>query len=224
MFDVVSDTWNPITGCLHGCRYCWARKLATTRLKSSRKYRGGFTPKIHLDEFKRRFKGDLIFVCDMGDIFSPNVRDEWVMMVLEYVSRFPDKQFLFLTKNPERYKDFLDIMPSNAILGATIETNKDELYVRYRISNAPIPSKRYKAMRDVKWDKKFVSVEPILEFDLEPFVAMIEDIKPILVYVGYDNYSNKLPEPPLWKTNELINRLREFTTVKVKTLRNAWYE
>ncbi len=26
-------TWNPITGCLNGCDYCYARKLANTRLK-----------------------------------------------------------------------------------------------------------------------------------------------------------------------------------------------
>jgi len=27
-------TWNPITGCLNGCEYCYARKLANTRLKN----------------------------------------------------------------------------------------------------------------------------------------------------------------------------------------------
>ena len=27
-------TWNPITGCLNGCEYCYARKLANTRLKA----------------------------------------------------------------------------------------------------------------------------------------------------------------------------------------------
>ncbi|KKK91159.1 hypothetical protein LCGC14_2715740, partial [marine sediment metagenome] len=26
-------TWNPITGCLNGCDYCYARRLANTRLK-----------------------------------------------------------------------------------------------------------------------------------------------------------------------------------------------
>ena len=28
MFQEVTDTWNPITGCLHGCIYCWARRYA----------------------------------------------------------------------------------------------------------------------------------------------------------------------------------------------------
>lgn len=27
-------TWNPVTGCLNGCEYCYARKLANGRLKS----------------------------------------------------------------------------------------------------------------------------------------------------------------------------------------------
>ena len=22
------STWNPVTGCLHGCEYCYARKIA----------------------------------------------------------------------------------------------------------------------------------------------------------------------------------------------------
>ncbi len=26
-------TWNPITGCLNGCEYCYARRLANTRLR-----------------------------------------------------------------------------------------------------------------------------------------------------------------------------------------------
>jgi DNA repair photolyase len=26
-------TWNPITGCLHNCSYCYAKVLAETRLK-----------------------------------------------------------------------------------------------------------------------------------------------------------------------------------------------
>jgi DNA repair photolyase len=27
MFDFVTETWNPITGCSHECVYCWARRL-----------------------------------------------------------------------------------------------------------------------------------------------------------------------------------------------------
>lgn len=26
--DWCDSTWNPVTGCLHGCAYCYARKIA----------------------------------------------------------------------------------------------------------------------------------------------------------------------------------------------------
>jgi hypothetical protein len=64
-----------------------------------------------------------------------------------------------------------------------------------------------------------VSIEPIMDFDLEPFVQWIGDIKPILVHVGYDNYNSNLPEPPLSKTNQSIYQLRTFAAVKILTLR-----
>jgi hypothetical protein len=56
------------------------------------------------------------------------------------LAKHPKTWFLLLTKNPERYKDFLGSMPKNVVLGATIETDSYELYLQYRISQAPLPS------------------------------------------------------------------------------------
>jgi len=220
MFDVVTRTWNPITGCLHFCKYCWARRFVERRLKYTRKYRNGFSPKIHFEEFNKRFDGGFVFVSDMGDMFGDWVPDEWIMRVLDHIRKFSETEFLFLTKNPKRYLEFLDYFPENLVLGATIETNQDDLYKGYRISRAPLPSERYKVMRDLEWDKKFISVEPILDFDLDVFVQWIREIKPVMVYVGYDNYNCGLPEPSLEKTKSLIQLLQRFTEVRVKTLRD----
>ena len=52
----------------------------------------------------------------------------------------------------------------------------------------------------------------------------IRDINPFMVYVGYDNYGYRLPEPPLAKTLRLIRELESFTIVVRKTLRPAWNE
>jgi len=226
MFNIVSRTWNPVTGCSHLCRYCWARRLAETRLKRSPRYRDGFIPKIHEQEFKATFKpGEFVFVSDMGDLFCEQVEDEWILRVLDHIRKFPKTHFLLLTKNPRRYRDFLDRFPPNVILGATIETNRDDLYREHRISGAPLPSLRYKAMRDLKWSKKFVSVEPVLDFDLDVFAQWIEEIEPLIVYVGYDNYGNRLPEPPLRKTLALIERLSKLPCLVIrKTIRPAWFE
>ena len=147
---------------------------------------------------------------------------DWILKVLNRIRQFPHTTFFFLTKNPARYLEFLDVMPRNAILGATIETNRDEGYER--ISKAPKPSERIKAMIELTWPHKLIVIEPVLDFDLEEFVKALKDIGLREVYVGYDNYGNKLPEPPLEKTLQLVNALREFTIVHVKTLRPAWYE
>ena len=225
MFSVVTRTWNPVTGCTHLCVYCWARRLAETRLRRSPRYRDGFVPRFNAEELRARFRpGELVFVSDMGDLFCDHVEDGWIRRVLRHMARFPETHCLLLTKNPERYFDFLDEMPPNAILGATIETNRDDMYRERRISGAPLPSFRYRAMSDLAWPKKFISIEPILDFDLEEFAGWIEEIGPFMVYVGYDNYGNRLPEPPLPKTLKLIERLERTVLVVRKALRPAWYE
>jgi hypothetical protein len=76
-------------------------------------------------------------------------------------------------------------------------------------------------MRELPFKNKVVSVEPIMDFDLEIFVQWLKDIGPVLVHVGYDNYKNNLPEPSLSKTYQLIDQLRAFTRVKTLTLRES---
>jgi len=232
MFGMVTKTWNPITGCLHRCVYCWARRLVETRLKNTKKYRKcGFSPTIHMEEFKVTFKpNELVFVSDMGDMWGEWVSSDWIMKVLEHVRKFPKTKFLFLTKYPRRYLNFSGLLKKldNVILGATIETDRTIDYLAWKISEAPAPDARMAAMWALRlrgFKNLMVSIEPILDFRLETFVDMILKIEPEFIYVGYDNYNNKLPEPPLEKTLRLIKELRDQGfTVYEKTIRKAWYE
>lgn len=225
MFSIVTATWNPISGCIYNCSYCWARDLATTKLKNSHRYSKGFKPNLNLREFSTRFvKDDLIFVCDMGDMFADFIPDDWIERVLDHTRKFPEADFLYMTKNPVRYLELLPYIPQNAILGATIETTDDEIIQTDKLSNAPHPSQRYKAMRTLDWSRKIISIEPILDFDLSIFSRWIKDIKPLIVFVGYDNYSHGLREPTLKQTNELISVLSKTSLVIEKTIRPAWYE
>ncbi|RLI86574.1 MAG: hypothetical protein DRP01_03990 [Archaeoglobales archaeon] len=225
MFPIVDFTCNPVTGCLHYCKYCYARRLAETRLKNVPRYRKGFVPRINSREFRKRFcKNDIVFLCDMGDLFGDFIPREWIFKVLRYVKGFPKTYFLLLTKNPKRYHEFLEYFPDNVVLGATIETNRDDLYIKHNISKAPLPSERYKAMSSLDFGLKFVSIEPILEFDLEVLVKWIKEIDPVIVFVGYDNHNFKLPEPPYLDTLNLISMLEEFTIVIRKCIRWAWFE
>jgi len=224
-------TWNPITGCYHYCIYCWARRLVEKRLKNiTKKYAEGFKPKFHPQELSKRFKpGDFVFVCDVGDMFGRWVPEEWILKVLNHISKFPKTTFLLLTKNPERFFEFEDVLKRlhNIVLGATIETDFNLLYMEHRISNAPIPQRRIKAMAELgsKGFRIMLSIEPILDFSSLFSTIIAEIISPDFVYIGYDNYGNRLPEPPLIKTMELIRELREHgITVYTKTLRKAWFE
>lgn len=225
MFNLVTQTWNPVTGCRYECEYCWARKLAVTKLKNIQRYSNGFQPMLNEKEFNSKFRdGDFVFVSDMGDLFGEFIPSNWISKVFDHVRLFPEAYFLFLTKNPARYNEFLVTIPKNAILGATIETNIDEHLQKTNLSEAPLPSERYKAMRDLNWGKKMISIEPILDFDLEVIGQWIENIFPFLVYIGYDNYRHKLPEPKLSKTLSLIERVsKDFLTIK-KNIRPSWSE
>jgi len=191
MFKEVK-TWNPVTGCLHFCRYCWARSLVQKRLSRLEKYKNGFKPTFHSRELDKHFKaGITVFVVSMGDLFGSWVPREWIERVLDTIRKNPQTTFLLLTKNPARYNEF-DI-PPNALIGATIETDLDELYIRERISLAPSPSKRIQAMKSLD-GRKIISIEPVIKFS-QGFAEKIISLDPRLVYYGHDNYRNNLPEP-----------------------------
>ncbi len=229
MFHKVTRTWNPITGCLHYCVYCWARRLAETRLKNTKKYREGFKPKFHERELNAKFKpGEFVFVADMGDMWGSWVPAEWIVKVLEVVKKYPKTTFLFLTKNPWRYLHLhhLIVDLDNVIVGCTVETDDSVMYRERMISYAPTPDSRFEALAMLrrKGDRLMISIEPILDFTMG-FPERILDANPEFVYVGYDNYNCGLPEPPLHKTMELIDILRQHgITVYTKTLRKAWHE
>jgi DNA repair photolyase len=216
MFHHIDKTWNPVIGCLHNCTYCWARRLTETRLKDMEKYKDGFKPKLCDYELKKSFKKKFVFVADMGDMFGDWVPREWITKVLASIKSNPSSYFLFLTKNPKRYKEFLNEFPPNVVLGATIETNRE-----YTVSKTPARYERYKSMADLTFKNKLVCIEPVMDFDPDIFAQWIKEICPAIVYIGYDNYKNGLPEPSLTKTKDLIKRMQTYTQVSTKTLREA---
>ena len=49
-----------------------------------------------------------IFVCSMADLFGEWVPDEWIDDVIKATQRALHHRYLFLTKNPERYGEWLE--------------------------------------------------------------------------------------------------------------------
>lgn len=206
MFKSITSTWNVYKGCRFNCTYCNARKAAETRFRHIARYRDGFKPKLIETELQRRFKpGQFIFVAYMGDIAFAT-KDQ-LLRILAKVREFPETWFLIQSKNPRQLYDWCAdwgiCAPPNVYVGTTIESNRD-----YGVTKAPSPYDRFLYLNGYPHDLKFLSIEPIMDFDLDEFVIWIGAMKPQIIEVGADNYHNHLVEPPWWKVEKLLNNLR----------------
>lgn len=216
--DFITDTHNPLVGCRHFCIYCWARKLANTRLRHLPQYELGFDHICFIpDKLQYIGRNQGVFICDMGDMFGAWVPAEWISRILEALRKANDSNvFFFETKNPARFIEFIDEYPKTAILSATIESNVD-----WGVTKAPTPSDRIDAMKELRtlWSGKIhIAIEPIQKYT-GAFVGDIKAIGPDIVSVGWNNrkdFDGKLPEPTIEEVDNLISELSEFTDVREK--------
>ena len=197
MYGFVTHTFNIIKGkCPHACKYCYMNIFLQKELR--------------LDE--KEFKEDLgennyIFVGSSCDMFAEVISNEWIIRVLEYCNKFPKNKYLFQSKDPERMTSFNKLFPKNTILATTIETNR--FGCNY---NAPSTLNRYCHIKTSSYPI-MITIEPIIDFDLDILVSWIKEIKPIQVNIGADSKGHNLPEPNKEKVLALIKKLEKFTNV-----------
>jgi hypothetical protein len=179
--------------------------------------RWGQQKPVHLDE--KEFKTDLghdnfIFVGSSCDMFAKDIHGKWIVEVLAHCEQFRN-HYLFQTKNPTRLWewDVLTTMPMPSFVCTTVETNR---WYPSVMQNSPRPHDRIWGMSGFAI-KQYLTIEPIMNFDLDEFIAMIKFIDPRQVNIGADSGHNNLPEPNRGKVLELIYELEKFTTVKQKS-------
>lgn len=154
--DWATMSWNPVTGCRHGCPYCYARRTAH-RFDAGREdptplagglhvlpekinatpYPYGFEPTLHryrLNQPERTEEPQTVFVCSMADLFGRWVPTSWIVEVLDACRKAPQHRYLFLTKNPARYLelDHLALLPheNNFWYGSTVaDMDASAMYV-----------------------------------------------------------------------------------------------
>lgn len=173
------SSWNPVTGCLHGCEYCYARKIAN-RFKGYDKitlpdlsiskglnvlevpavkngkvapYPLGFKPTFHkylLDKPQSWNNPHTVFVCSMADLFGEWVPDSWIEEVFAACEKAPQHRYLFLTKNPQRYGE---------LARAGKLPKRDNMW--YGSTLDSMSAKRYPGRIS---DNTFVSIEPLTEY------------------------------------------------------------
>lgn len=212
MYEWITHTWNPLAGeCLHGCSYCSTNKLMRyPGIKN--KYTG--SPRIHELEMKTNLgKGNFIFVVAQSDLFAKDIPDEFIKQILSYCDKF-DNKYLFQTKNPEYFEEHCFNIDIDYALCTTIESN---WWYPYIMNHSPATISRARSMKYLSWVDKYVTIEPILDFELDEMVEYVKMCDPIQVNIGADSGNNNLPEPPRDKILALIGELEKFTKVVQKS-------
>jgi|LakMenEpi03Aug12_release.lakeMendotaPanAssembly.Ray.scaffolds.fasta_scaffold56827_3 protein gp37 len=153
-------TWNPVTGCNHGCKFCYAREIANSD-RMAAVYPFQFAPAFHDYRLtapantKRKNSDDprdgRVFVCSMADLFGKWVPEEWIHRVFHACAESPEWEYLFLTKWPKRYS-MLASLPK-AWFGASIIKQGDV----ERVTNDMTAFDVHDGI--VRW----ISLEPMLE-------------------------------------------------------------
>jgi len=207
-------TWNPLGGeCPHKCSYCSTKTMM--RFPEVRyKYSGGLRLFLTLYHNPGNKDGQIIFVCAQNDLFAKEVPDWMIKAVMLQCKIYGQHTFFFQTKNPARYLKYLPDFLWDSILCTTIETNR---WYPEIMQYAPHPELRSAAMHKITGFQKHVTIEPIMDFDLDEMVSMIKFCEPTKVNIGADSKHNHLPEPSKDKLLALINELQKFTVIDRKT-------
>jgi hypothetical protein len=199
MYSWITHTWNTVKGeCPHGCTYCYMK-------------RWGKQKPVRFDE--KELKSDLgagnfIFVGSSCDLFANTIPEEWILKTLNHCDKF-DNTYLFQTKNPSNIRR---ILSQNARVCVTVETNRHYLEI---MDNCPDPCFRFEQMILIR-QPLYITIEPILDFDLIPFVELLKGCEPVQINIGADSGNNHLPEPSKEKLLALIDELKRFITIDQK--------
>ena len=203
MYKFVTHTWNTIKGeCYHDCSYCFMKRW------------GKLNP-VRFDE--KELKTDLgennfIFVGSSNDMFAENIPNDWIMNTLTKCNWY-DNKYLFQSKNPARIDKYINDINREFYVCTTIETNR---YYPEFMGNSPNPIVRSLGMEILRTQQKYVTIEPIMDFDLKPLIEIIKRCNPIQVNIGADSGNNNLPEPSWEKILQLKEELSKFTIIANK--------
>lgn len=213
MYDDVV-TWNPLAGeCIHKCSYCY---METMRKRyNNPKWCG--EPRIDekaLDNFNPK-RGSTVFVQSINDLFADNVPNEMIARIIEKANKIREKRdvrFLFQSRNTPRMAQWSascfrkngPYFPNDSLVGTTIETDNAEL--------AAGPVDPFCRARYLSWVyptyERFITIEPIMKFNLVEFMKLIREAHPNRVHIGAESKGGTTyPEPTAEEVLALIREL-----------------
>lgn len=200
MYSWVTHTWNTIKGeCYHDCTYCYMKRWGKQK-----------PVRFDVSELKTNLGSDnFVFVGSSCDMWATTIPNRWIIETIKHCDKF-ENTYLFQTKNPANIRR---ILANNSRVCVTIESNR---FYPEIMKYSPTPIQRFFHSKLIR-HPLYITIEPIMDFDLEPFVDMLKQMEPQQVNIGSDSGGNNLPEPPKEKLLELIDRLKTFTIIDKKT-------
>jgi DNA repair photolyase len=206
MYPWVTHTKSFLTGeCPHNCSYCYVQAMAKRYPSMQARYSGplGLDQKELLEPLG---ENHVIFIEHLNDLFADEVSDLFIERVVNRCLAYPKNKYVYQTKNPGRYLDHYQRFYPDTILGTTIETNR---HIPEVMRRAPHPKSRYASMLQLpRVFRIFVTIEPILDFDIEVLTKWLLHLRPNFINIGADSKGAKLPEPSADKVLALIDAMK----------------
>jgi DNA repair photolyase len=204
--------------CPYACPYCYVQAIAKRFNNWAMQGPLRFDDEqLKVDYGVDKYRGKTIFVEHTHDLFHPDVETSTILSVLHNCWHAPFTTFVFQTRNTMRaalrWKEF----PFPCMVGTTIETTHVD-------SLGEFPSNRAIGLRRIRelageGMKTFVTIEPILEFDLFEMIGLIALAKPDFVNIGADSKGTGLQEPSKEKVFALIEGIKRLG-IEIRTKRN----
>jgi protein gp37 len=178
--ETADFTWNLYTGCLNGCSFCYARKLARGWLKDTYLRNENTSPLApagvdKTDPFFPRFwrnrRGDpftvpetfkssnpslrrgtaMIFAIDMGDIFGSSIPADWIWDLMGTIEECP-QVFQILTK-----------FPGTLLYWAAAHGLPENVWAGVTVCNQSMVAPAVDCLSGIDAAVKYVCVEPLQE-------------------------------------------------------------
>jgi len=204
MYDWVTHTHSHLGGeCTNRCSYCYVQAM------EERFHSGKYAGELRFieKELEVNYGNDnKIFVEHCNDLCGDGVKDEWIEKIISHCLQYPNNKYVFQTRNPQRLFNMLVVMPQSYIVGTTLET--DDKALLQTLSAAPSPSVRIEGLR--RWRlfcDTYITIEPILKFDVDRMMDLIKIAEPGWVNIGADSKGGNLPEPSKDDVLTLIDAL-----------------
>jgi protein gp37 len=157
--------------CSPGCDHCYARRIGerfgnlpeATTVYPEKLARLSAQKFPTIDGRKPR-----AFVCDTGDLFHPNVSDDFIMDAFDVMSKRTDVIWQVLTKRTMR-------MEHIAFMFSTVRGVTPNIWLGVTAENQAMADERIPLLLQTPAAVRFVSVEPMLEpLNIMPWVPLPE--------------------------------------------------